>query len=178
MKKMFVIALIAVLGVAGQVMAKDGHGKGGKEGRGGPECGQDEGCHQEKMKAMRAKMLREKVGLTEEKAKQVEGVLDGFHDRHVQLRKAFKENMKAIKDLVKADSADQDAYTKALLAMRDNHKAQQVLMDEQMEALKKVLTPKEQAKMFLAHQKMKMKMKKFMKGKHGKGGDGPHPDMD
>lgn len=178
MKKIVLMALALTLGLAGQATAGGGPGKGGKHGA---ECGEDEACHKEKMMAMRGKMLREKVGLTDEKAKQVETVLDSFHDRHMKLRKGYKDNLKAMKDLIKADSQDQEAFAKALAALQDNHKAKQALMDEQLDALKKILNAKEQAKLFMAHEKMNMKMKKFMKGKKGKGhgkGGGPAPDLD
>lgn len=168
MRKLITLATLVVFAMLA-MPAMAGEGPGGPKG---DECGKDEACHQKKMKEMRGKMLREKVGLAEEKAKQVEGVLDQFHDRHMALRKAFKENMKALKDLVKADSGDQEAYKKAMEAIKSNHEAQRALMEEQMEAMKKILTPKEQAKLFLAHERMGQKMMKWKKGKEGHDGKG------
>ncbi|GEM_PF-4208665 len=183
MKKLALVLVgIMVMAFTGAADAQ-AKGRGGPGGPGGEGfwggCGEDEGCRMEKMKEMRGKMLRERIGLTEEKAKKVEAVLDGFHERHMAMREKHRTAMRALKDLVKADSNDQEAYKNALDEMKANHQERQALMEEQMEALKKVVDPKEQAKLFLAHERMTKKMHKFMKegkkgkkGKKGKRGDG------
>ncbi len=160
------LAMVLVLGLSLPALAQFGMG-----GPGGPGMGKGE-PNPERMKAFRAKALREAVGLDEAKATEVEKVLDGFHERRFELHQTLRDNMKQLRALLKEDSNDQEAYAALLDAMRVAHEEMKTLQDEQMEALRSVLTPKEQAKMILTMKQFKKKAGKFMKGRHGKGGRG------
>ena len=126
-----------------------------------------------KMKAHRGKMLREKLGLNEERAKQVEVVMERFHGQRRALHQQMEVHHKALRKLLKADSNDQQAYKKAVDGMIAGRDKMQQLKREQIGQLRKLLTPKEQAKAMLLMHRMKRRMHhKMMRMHHGKGGKG------
>lgn len=171
MKTMIRLSLaVLVLGLALPAQAQFGpHGRG----RGGPPSPEK----MEKMKEFRAKALRETVGLDEAKASEVEGVMDSFHERRFELHRTMRDNMKNLKSLLKEDSDDQEAYASALETLRVTQEELQNLRSEQMDALKKILTPKEGAKMLVAMKHFKGKARRFKRGKAGRG-MGPPDDME
>jgi Spy/CpxP family protein refolding chaperone len=146
---------------------------------GGPP---DKAEMQKRMKAMRRKLLTTKVGLSEEKANKVEKVIDSVDEERQKIHKSILEEKKTLKELLEQNSDDQDSYEGALARLRAAHKQQQELRDKQIDALKKELTPKEQAKMLKAMSKFKKKMarKVHKRGRPGRrapqandAGDGP-----
>jgi Spy/CpxP family protein refolding chaperone len=153
--------LMTVLLISGMAFAQPmfggpgpgGHGKGMR--------------NPEKMKMMRAKVLREVVGLDETRAAEVEAAMDGFFEQSRSLHESMRENMERLAELVKNDSNDDGAYQDTLEALRLTHEAMNDLRKEQMSSMKTLLGPKEQAKLLLAHSKMRHKARKFMRGKDG-----------
>ncbi len=128
-----------------------------------------------KIKQHRAKMLRQQVGLNEAKAAQVEKILDGFHTRRRALRKDMRAQHKALKQLLAQDSNDQKAFQLAVDAMVATRAQLAKLHDRQIDALRRVLTPKQQAKALMALHKMKRKIRHRMHRmhrKHRRGGRG------
>lgn len=118
----------------------------------------------EKMQAMRGKMLREKLGLGEEKAAGVEAVLDRNREQHFALHQRLRENAEALERLLKEDSNDQAAYQKALTALRETGAALHKLRESEIEAAAKLLTPKEQAMLLMAIKRMHGKAGRMMPG--------------
>jgi Spy/CpxP family protein refolding chaperone len=171
MKTMIRLALVAlVVGFALPAQAQfGGHGKG----RGGPPSPEK----MEKMKKFRAKALRDTVGLSEEKATEVEKVMDSFHERRFELHQTMRDNMKSLKTLLKDDSNDQKAYENVLETLRITQEELQALKAEQMDAFKGILTPKEGAKMLVVMKKFRGKARGFKRGKMGRG-MGPPDDFD
>lgn len=171
MKTMIRFTLVAlVVGLALPAQAQFGpHGRG----RGGPPSPEK----LEKMKKFRAKALRETVGLDEAKAVEVEKAMDSFHERRFELHQTMRDNMKNLKALLKEDSNDQEAYANALETLRAAQQEMQLLHSEQMDSFKKILTPKEAAKMLVTMKRFMGKAKKFKKGKGGRG-MGPPDDFD
>ncbi|GEM_PF-2771288 len=138
-----------------------------------------------KMKQHRAKMLRTKIGLSEAKAARVERVMDKFHVKKRELKKEMRANHQALRQLLKSDSQDQRAYGVAVDGIVASRAQLAKLHDKQIAALRRVLTPKEQAKMLIAMHKMKRRFrhrmhKRWRKHKRGKRrgafGDGPDAD--
>lgn len=166
----FSLALMLALPVVAQPRG------GGMRGKPTPEM-------MEKMKEVRGELLREKAGLSEEKAQQVEAVLDANHEQRMELRDVMHSNMEALRQLLNDDSNDQEAFAAALLAVKETRKALQDLREEELEAATQFLTPKEQAKVIVSLKRMHHKARKFMKrqgkgkgmrgeGKAGRGGRG------
>ena len=131
-----------------------------------------------KMKEFRGKVLREKLGLPEDRAVKVEAVLDGFMEQRHKLKEEMRAEMKTVKELLKADSNDMDAYEAAVTNLMAVRSKMEALHAQQFEELREILNPKEQAKVLLALRKMYRKAKgKFRGGKGHKhrGGHGPKP---
>ena len=127
----------------------------------------------EKMKQFRGKVLREKLGLPEDRAAKVEAVLDGFMEQRHKLKEEMHAEMKTVKELLKSESNDMDAYETAVTNLMAVRTKMEALHTQQFEELREILNPKEQAKVLLALRKMHRKAKgKFRGGKGRKGGKG------
>lgn len=142
----------------------------------GPPHGKNFEQRHEHMKQMRGNMLRQRVGLDDEKAKQVEAAFDRFDKEHFALRKNVHTARKKIQALLKSDSEEQQAYLAALKELRLAHDKLHSLRQRQMDSIDKVLTPKQRAKVLVSLHHMK---RKHGKGPHGfskKGGHGHKAD--
>ena len=132
----------------------------------------------ERMKDLRHKVLVNKVGLSEEKATKVEGIIDGFNTERAPIRKQMAEEKQALKQLLKQNSDDQGSYEGAIKRLREAQKKLAGVREKEFGALQKELTPKEQAKMLRALHKFR-NQQKAMKGKgrgNGKGPRGKHQE--
>ena len=109
---------------------------------------------------LRKRVLKKKVGLSDEKIKQVVTILEGQQAQRHALEKQIRSSRKAIGKLFKSDSDDQDAYALHLDALQEAHRAMGVLRDEQISELRKILEPKEQAKLFRAMEIVKRRFNK------------------
>lgn len=115
-----------------------------------------------KMRAMRGKLLRNRLKLSEYKAQQVEAIFSESQEDRREARKTMRKTRKALRQLLKSDSNDQDAYSELLETLQETHTRLRELREEQASSLKNVLQPKEQAQLFMALKKMRRKMH----GKH------------
>lgn len=113
-------------------------------------------------KEVRARLLRNKVGLDESKAGQVEKILD----QHAKERKALQQermrHQQKLKQLLQADSNDQKAYSTAISGFRTADKKLRALRDKEMDALAKVLTPKQQAQLAVAAKQVQRDIRQRM----------------
>jgi Spy/CpxP family protein refolding chaperone len=109
------------------------------------------------------KMLKEKVGLDEAAASEVEVVLEEFHGQRMELHEEVKARTDAVKELLTQDSNDQEAYAVALDAVMKAREEMHALKLEEIEALRKVLTPKQQAQMLMSLRRMHKKGRGFMR---------------
>ncbi len=124
---------------------------------------------QERIKALRHKMLVRKVGLSEDKATKVEQIIDGFNGERQKIHKQIAEEKKTLRELLKSNSDDQDSYEGAITRLRAAQKQNQALRDKEFEALKQELTPKEQAKLLRALNKFRNKVVKKLHERNAKG---------
>jgi Spy/CpxP family protein refolding chaperone len=119
-----------------------------------------------KMKQKRAKILRGKVGLSEKKAQRVEQMMDTFHKQRRTIKKSMRASHKELRALLKGDSNDQAAYKRAVDTLVAGKAKIETLKRQQINGLRKVLTPKEQAKAMMAVHRMKRHMHRFMRKMH------------
>ncbi len=115
-----------------------------------------------RLKQARARLLRQKVGLDEAKAVQVEKILDQHAKQRRGLKKQTKQHRRTVMALLSADSGDQQAYARAIKGARDGEKKLRALRDKEFNALAKVLTPKQQAKLMVAVKKMQKDIRRHM----------------
>jgi Spy/CpxP family protein refolding chaperone len=126
----------------------------------------------------RSRVLREKVGLTEDKARKVEAILDRYMPERKKVASAMREARQKLHALVTLNGDDQSTYRGALEQVRTQRKALMDLMDRAFAEVGKELTAKEQAKLFLALDELRGKMGGRGHG-HGHGhGHGPGGDDD
>lgn len=157
-------ALVAALSIGSAAFAQPGSGdRRGKRG--------DRAAKMERVKELRGKLLRDKVGLNEARAQKVEAILEAQRDQQKALRESVRTNMRALRTLIESDSNDQPAYQAAIDGLRAARAQMQALRDAQFTELSKVLSSREQATLMLAMKRVKGHM-----GRHGRrgGGDGHH----
>lgn len=122
---------------------------------------------QQRFKKKRKKLLRKRLGLNENKARQVEGILDKHQAEHRRLGRQLQQARRQIGKLLRQDSDDQKAFAAALSKMQSAAQEIQKLRYRQFEALKKVLSPKEQAKLLRmlnrVHRKLRERRRKHAK---------------
>lgn len=105
------------------------------------------------------RVLREKVGLDDKKATQVEALLKKHHKARAQAKRDQHRARRALGQLLKQNSSDQKAYAKAINDFRQAQKALHQLEDKQFDELGKVLTPKQQAQLYANLDKVRRKVR-------------------
>lgn len=121
----------------------------------------------------RANVLKKDVGLDDATVAKVQAIFNKDKDDQIKAYAEMGAAKKAVRELLKADSIDEAAYTKAM-DQYDAAKAKNLEIQAKQKAeWKKVLTPKQQAKMIFIMWKMDKPWKfdgsmKHKKGPHGK----------
>jgi Spy/CpxP family protein refolding chaperone len=123
----------------------------------------------ERVKELRSKMLREKLMLNEDKAVAVENIFNTNQEEHKEIRSIMRDSRDELDKLLKIDSSDQAAYQSVLDTMAANRARMNEIRDEEMAALKGILTPKEQLQLLNEMNGMHKKMMNFRGGKGGFG---------
>lgn len=150
---------------------------------GPPEGGRGDGYGevQARFKEVRGRMLRQEAGLSEATAQKTEKVLDQFDPRRREIMRDMHQRMQTLRELLQNDSADQKAYQEVLDAIQSDQKDMEQLKSRQIEALKQVLTPKEQARVLMTmkqmHHRTRQMLRQYRGERRGPDGNGP-PDED
>jgi Spy/CpxP family protein refolding chaperone len=131
--------------------------KGGKKG--------DRRQARKRLAKLRKRVLRKKVGLSDAKIDKVVAILEGQQAQRHALEKRIRSSRKAMGQLFKTDSSDQAAYARHLDALQEGHRGLGLLRDEQLSELRKVLQPKEQAKLLRAMELVKRRFNKKRRGR-------------
>lgn len=155
MKSMLMLVLLLLAGFPVRGAAQPGpfppgpprDGKGFKHGPGGP------------FEEVRSRLLREKLGLSEEKATAVEGLFNQGRLEHEKSMKSMRESQEKLQALLDADSGDQKAYQALLDEINATWNQLQGQREQEMRNLGAILTPKEQARLLLEMEKMHRRMK-------------------
>lgn len=134
-------------------------GQGGGRGAQAPTPAQMEA----KLKEIRGRVMREHVGLSEDKAREVEAVFERFAPESRKIEKQVHDSKARLRKLIASDSNDQKAFAEALETQRRARMAMMTLRDREFQAIKKILQPKQQAKLLFALKKMQRRVKEEMK---------------
>ncbi len=114
---------------------------------------------------LRKRILRKKVGLDDEQIAQVTRILREQQQARRPVEKRIRKARAALGKLLKADSADQQAFAAHL----DDYQAGLLelakLRDQQVTALRAVLPPDKQAKLFRAMELVKKRLDRRRKAK-------------
>ncbi len=119
----------------------------------------------EKFKKKRGELLRQKVGLEEAEAVQVEAVMDKFRTERREIRAQVRETKQTLKALMDEDSDDQLAYQNNLDILLASKAAMQDLMAAEIAELRALLTPKKATKVLALMERVHKRMRGM---KHGK----------
>ena len=124
------------------------------------------GPHEARLQHIRSRVLRDRVGLSDDKAVKVEAILEKYAPERRRVAQKLREGRQKLKALMTLNSEDQTAYRGALDQIRTNRKALQDLMERAFGEISKELTPKEQARLFLALDDLKGKGRRHFRGHH------------
>ena len=116
----------------------------------------------ERMLQLRSEVLRYEVGLSDVEAQKVLKVLKKFDPQRKALHKRKRAAKRAAKRLMKSDSNDQAAFARVMddmLAVGGEHLE---LQKRQRAALRGLLTPKQQLKLFHSMKRIKRRLKRKM----------------
>jgi vacuolar-type H+-ATPase subunit I/STV1 len=104
----------------------------------------------DRVKQLRAELLRKRLGLDAGKAAEVERVLDRNAPRRAELQRELRLHRKALRELLDKNSDDQAQYSRELQALRKAQNELHTLRQREFDELAKILTPKQQAKLVAA----------------------------
>lgn len=192
-KLLMISILVATVALPSLVLAGP-RGPGGPRGEGAAPAEQPDAdrmeAHHARMKAHFADVLRKDVGLPEDRAQQIEAIFGRQHKGARALHQEIRGHREALRALLEADSNDQAAYAKALAGIEKGREAMRLHRKAGLDEARKLLSPKEQAKLLRAmHQGRRKMMERGLgpgghgKGRHGAGGpeggpEGPEDDDD
>ncbi|MSP92003.1 MAG: periplasmic heavy metal sensor [Myxococcales bacterium] len=117
----------------------------------------------QRMKQTRSQLLRKEAGLDEAGAARAETVVTRFDQDRQKLQRGVGEATRALRELVRADSKEDKAYRDGLDALVNAHRAMHDLRSRELDELRKVLTPKECAKVVIALERMHKHMRGEMR---------------
>lgn len=117
----------------------------------------------EKFKQVRAQVLRDRVGLPEELAKRVEGVLDEVEAERQRLRKRLHQSKKRLGQLVRRDEASEAEYAAAIDELVAAQKEMLRFREAELDRLRKLLTQRQTARMLVALQRLERKAKRHFR---------------
>lgn len=115
-----------------------------------------------RMKEVRGKVLRKDVGLDDQRAKRVERILDKYTPQRRKLKKQERMHTKTLRALIQADSDDQPAYKRSIDGFRSTKNQLHALQNREYAELAKQLTPKQQAKLYVAIRKVRARLRKHL----------------
>lgn len=113
-----------------------------------------------------AKVLRQEVGLEEKKADAVMKILAKHQPERSKLQAQHRQHRRDLRDLLQSDSADEAQYKKGIDGFRSTQKKLNALRDQEMDEIAKLISPKQQAKLFAALERLRKKL-----GRRGQGRD-------
>jgi|ERR1041385_1735499 Spy/CpxP family protein refolding chaperone len=149
-KRIGFLLVSAFLCIAGSAHADPAPGAGGRADV------------EQRMHKARARLLRERVGLSEAKAQKVESVLDKYAPERKRLLASMRDARQKLRALVTLKSDDQNAYRTNLDELRKSRQGLLDLMQKAFTEVSKDLSPKEQALLYLALDKVRMKFRDEM----------------
>ena len=139
---LFRTAFITIIGLT---MATSAHAR--PPAKKGPVAGGPGHQIHKRIKQLRAEVLRYDVGLKPAKAAKVEALMAGYDPVRRKLRERNRMAKRALKRLLRTDSNDQKAFKRVLDDLVDVRGKLEKLRFQQRDALRKMLTPKQQSKL-------------------------------
>ena len=114
---------------------------------------------------LRHRVLKNKVGLDDKQIEQVLSIFEAQQAQRHAYEKQIKASRQAMRALFKANSDDQAAFAAHMDTLQSSYRGIAELRDEQLTAIRKVLQPKEQAKLLRAMELVKRKLERRRRNK-------------
>lgn len=176
-----VLVVIAAMAIVPTAMAQGfghpggGYGMGPGSGYGRGAMGKE--AFFKRLKELREVILRDEVGLNEDKIKEVNAILDKYQEKDRAIFKEMRAAHLKLELLVVEDSEDNAKYKEIIDTIEGLHSERHSVKTQEFEELRRALTPKQHAKLMLS---LKDARKKFMKAMGGPMGGhwGPPPFME
>lgn len=121
---------------------------------------------EQRLKQLRTRILRQEVGLDEKKAEEVQKILLKYEPERRKLQRQHQEHRRELRALLQSDSNDDAAYKKSIDGFRSTQKKLNALRDKEMDEVAKSITPKQQAKLYAALERLRKKV-----ARRGRDGD-------
>jgi Spy/CpxP family protein refolding chaperone len=125
----------------------------------------------QRIKQLRHQVLLKEVGLDEAKAAAVERVLEKHSAERRAARERAAQHRAALQKLLDAGSNDQKAYATAIRGLRDAQKQRAAQRERELDELAKLLTPKQQAQLLRATERLKKRLAHRVREKRRGGRD-------
>jgi len=113
-----------------------------------------------KIEALRIWKLAEALDLDEETSSKLFPVLKKYDRRRAKAQRELRQGMKELKLALKAGK--EESLTDIIDRLEQSHKALQRINDEERQALKRILTVKQQAQYILFQQRFKREIRKII----------------
>lgn len=120
-----------------------------------------------RMKTVLGRLLRRDVGLDEARAVRVEKALEPFAAERRRVHGELKRARQALRELLRKDSDDQAAYTRALEQYRAAQRKLIELREREFDAVRAELTPKQQAKYVQALRQVQQRLRRALRDYDG-----------
>jgi Spy/CpxP family protein refolding chaperone len=153
MKSLHVILLAAVIPLAATAFAQPQAGP-----KKAPAAETDEKksrpARAERLADLRQRLLRDRVGLSAEKTRAIEAIVQQSAPERAAAQTELADARRELAALFASDSDDQAAWATALAKMKEAHATAAALREREYEAIAAVLTPKEQAQLLRAMERV------------------------
>ena len=173
-KILMLIALICIVAVALPAFGQSGKG-GRKRGERRQMMQRSQFRHgdniMQRLKELRNMALKEEVGLSDKKLGLVIAVLDKYDLKNKEIHKKIRSSNLRLEALVLDNEKSAAKYKKIISAIIKSQKQMFENKAKEMDEVRKVLTPQEQAKFILSLRDVRRKFRHKMRG--GKWGTGP-----
>jgi Spy/CpxP family protein refolding chaperone len=150
------MGMMLALALAGAVLA-GGTAQAAPPCHGGGPCegGTRREERQREIAALHARVLKERVGLDDKRVAELQKVHASFRGQREALRATLQSTRWAVVALVKAESTDNAAYERALTDVKRTREQLFTLRKSEREAVSRLLSPREQARLFVAMQDLR-----------------------
>ena len=115
----------------------------------------------ERMKELRGRILKKRVGLDAERIDEVEAILQKGDQERKGLHRAMRESHEKLRHLIKADAEDGASYEAAVGTLLKSRQRLHELQHGELERLRELLSPKEMGKLVMALHRLKKRMKRM-----------------
>jgi Spy/CpxP family protein refolding chaperone len=119
---------------------------------------------EKRIQQLRTRVLKQEVGLDDKKADEVQKVLVKHHAERQKLQREHRQHRKDLRDLLQSDSNDEARYKKSIEGFRSTQKKLNALRDREMDEIQKLVTSKQQAKLYAAMERLRRKLARRARG--------------